>query len=325
MKNDWLADFQVAVAAGGYDWMQTHDGPILIERPSGGARPRTYRLFSQQPRLYEKFSQLDRTEQQILAFANEYGWLGAPVTGGFVDGRLATFDSWEPGGRYAHQRGEPLSSENWSDESLAVLGEHRLDDHHAWADHIYALAGFQRAARMRARGKTLWVGNELRLEMSLATRYWRLLDTKTGLPSRPRQMSAADKARREAMEGPFLADRVSLMLHQVLVLPRVVWDERRKRLRFVFMPVSLIGGLWLQAVLASSKLSLFDLRRCAGPGCTALIDVSDDPQSGKRAHTRCCSDTCRQRLSRHRRKRRCQRGLVRQPRNLEGGEAFHGL
>jgi transposase-like protein len=297
-KNDSLANFKWLVPARGYEWKETYDGLVLFARLTKVDRYRTYYPFVDNPELYLTFSELKRTPEAILEFANTYGWLGWPVTHSFRDGRLAPDDLDR--GRYAYSRGEIISSEAWSEDSLDFLRLHQWDDHHAWEDHVYAVAGFRRSVQKRLRGETLWDGDMLSLGMSLGTRHCRVIDH-SGRPSRP-QLTPKQKAEREAMEGAFIADRATAMLRQVLVFPRVEWLGSVQRLRVALEPVSLIGCLWLQTVMAVSMR--FEYRKCNGPGCAKEFEISRDLRTGRREQAQTCSDACRQRLYRYRRKAR---------------------
>ena len=287
--NDILATFKISVASQGYEWKHMADGPVLVERPPTGARPRTYRPFSQghEP-LFLKFSELKLAEDAILAFANQYGFLGAPVTQHFHRGRLSVTDLSTP-------RGELFHAKLVSDETRKTLKGYGLgrSRRHAWVDHIRSMAAILRAAERRRAGESLWEGPVLTLGLSKL----RVVPTNPARPMPPQPPSLEQRA----VEGPYVANRLSSVLGDVAV-PHVEWVPRGPddgRFRLLFRPTSLIGCLWLQAATALSEQKGF--RQCLGAGCAKVIELSLD-REGKRADAQFCSTACRSRDYRRRRK-----------------------
>ena len=287
--NDILATFKISVASQGYEWKHMADGPVLVERPPTGARPKTYRPFSQgHAPLFLQFSELKLTEDAILAFANQYGFLGAPVTQHFHGERLSVTNLSAP-------PGELFDAKLVSDQTRKTLAGYGLDRsrRHAWVDHIRWMAAIRRAVGRCSVGESLWEGPVLTLGISKV----RVVPTD---PARP-MPSGPPTTEQRAMEGPFIANRLSRVLSEVAV-PHVEWVPRGPddgRFRLLFRPTSLIGCLWLQAATTLSEQKGF--RQCLGAGCAKVIELSLD-REGKRADAQFCSTACRSRDYRRRRK-----------------------
>src|SRR4051812_22833300 len=83
VKHDLIEGFKAGVARNGYTWLDTSNGPVMVERPIQGCESRKVLPFAgvrgDSP-LYVKFAELPPTQDAVLAFANEYGFLGRPVT-----------------------------------------------------------------------------------------------------------------------------------------------------------------------------------------------------------------------------------------------------
>jgi len=294
--HDILARFQASVSKNGYEWVNTRDGPALMERSTRSSQQSSYYPFSDgYSALFMEFSNLELNQSAILAFANKYGLLGEPVTRHFDDKGLSLFQLLKVGELY--------DSELLSDASSKQAKEYGVHDLFGWADHIIAMGGLLKSVAKHKRGETLWKGPTLSLEM---TRYSpRVVSTATGLPA---SASGTPKRWMRLMEGPFLADRASKMLSTV-VKPRVVWVPGRGAVRPTFRleiePRSLIGCLWLQAVMYLAERKTF--RRCRVAQCGKLIEISTD-RSGRRTDTKFCSDLCRMREHRRRKSRISRQG-----------------
>lgn len=288
---DLLAAFKVSVAGQGYEWVSTLDGPVLMERGPTGAKQRTYSPFAQRHTpLFVTFGQLAPTQDAILAFANQYGLLGAPVTQGFEHGRLSV--------GLPAQQGELFDAESVSEESRDLLARYRHVGFvpHAWVDHIRAMAGITRAIQKHSEGVSLWDGGLLSLGIGYG-RHWRVVSPDPE-GAAARIETPRSKERKKAMEGPFIAYGFTAMLQKV-VTPRVDWIASTGRFRLALEPQSLIGCLWLQAAMALSERK--QLRRCIGPGCSQVIEISLDHPIGRRTDAQFCSDACRARDYRGRR------------------------
>ena len=287
--NDILASFETSVASQGYEWKHMADGPVLVERPPTRARRNTILPFSQgRGTLFRQFSELKQTKDAILEFVNQFGFLGAPVTQHFQDGRLSGRDISAP-------LGELFDAKLVSARTRKTLKGDGLGHlcRHAWVDHIKWMAAILRAADRCRAGKTLWQGPVMTLGLTKI----RVIPTNRArpIPSKP------PTPKQRALEGPYVANRLSKVLSDVAV-PHVEWDPRGQdggRFRLLFRPSSLIGCLWLQAATALSEQKAF--RPCHGPACDKTIELSLD-REGKRADAQFCSTTCRSRDYRRRRK-----------------------
>ena len=289
-QHDILAAFRTSVARQGYEWKHMADGPVLVERPSAGGSPITSRpLAVGHESLFLQFSRLKPTQDAILKFANAYGFLGTPVTQHFDDGHLSATYLSAP-------RGELFHAKSVSDRTRKTLRDSGLVHlrRHAWVDHIKGMAAILRAAKKCHAGETLWEGPMLTLGLNK----WRVVPSN---PARP-MPTRSPTPKQRAMEGLFVADRLSRVLGDVAV-PHVAWGRGPDggRLRLVLRPASLIGCLWLQAAMALSEQKRF--RECLGPGCANVIELSlDHRRGGRRTDTQFCSDACRSRDYRWRRK-----------------------
>ncbi len=167
---------------------------------------------------------------------------------------------------------------------------------HSWVDHIRMMKGVVRAVQKHAAGESLWDGNKLSLGIGDG-RDWRVVPTDpTRVPSKTE--TSASKRRKKAMQGTYIANRLSAIL-QMVVMPRVDWSPSARQFRLALQPQSLIGCLWLQAATALSERKEF--RRCIGPGCAHFIEISLQRPSGRRTDAEFCSDACRARDYRRRR------------------------
>ena len=94
---------------------------------------------------------------------------------------------------------------------------------------------------------------------------------------------------------------VSSKIEKALALtmaPRLVWSPDREDFRLRIAPRSLLGALWMQ--FAESLSSSVSLRRCKV--CSRLIQISK-VSPGAREDARLCSDKCRAKAYRERKKK----------------------
>jgi hypothetical protein len=295
---DLLENVEVSVSAAGHEWIDTFDGPVLIERRSCDRRK--YRPFSKEnAALFLRFAELEPTQPAILKFANEYGLLGGPLTHSVEDKRLSVVKAFLPNGEPAILRGELFDGELVSQQSQELFARFRLR-HFGWVDHIIAMAGLQRSLRKLADGESLWDESRHTLSLGMSRRLPTVVSPKTGLPAGPKKLSPVNRERMKLAERPMIAGAISQMLDD-LVITRFEYVMRSESYRLAFEPNSLIGSLWLQAAMALSHRK--DYRRCLRNGCSRLLEISRDTRSGKRSHALFCSNACRSRDSRERKRR----------------------
>jgi hypothetical protein len=295
-NKDLLAGCQLRVAAAGYTWVETKDGPVLVERQSRASR-RIYSPFSEgHAALFLTFSQLEPTPQAIVAFADEYGLLGQPVTQSVEHGRVSTARTFDKHGRDLLQRGELLDADLVSKRSQAMFRRYGVE-YSGWVDHITALSGILQSVRSDRKGESLWDASGYTLSLGMSRHRPQVLSTKTGLPPEPLPLNPAKEAGMKKMQRLFIADRLSAVLRK-FVVPRLEWRDSPQRFRLAFEPNSLLGCLWLQ--LAMAMCGSKEFRACAREGCSHLVELSTDPRTGRRADARFCSTACRTGAYRHR-------------------------
>jgi hypothetical protein len=265
-EEDALSSFEAPVAINGYEWRETVYGPALAPRPSEG-KPRIYRPFSKQyAALFQEFASLAFTQEAILLFANRYGLLGPPVTLAFHNGEYTPIG--DEGELFADGAVPPESD-------LRRFGIWTS----SWTTQIGRMAWVLSAAKNQAAGRSIWF-NEA--------------ETARGF----RDEDERGRRARVAADRTSLAEKLTLALGAV-VRPRV--EYRRGRFSLQIAPASLIGCLWLQAARALAQPKRF--RKCAGPDCKNVIELSLDPVTGARVDAQFCGNACKNRDYRRRQNR----------------------
>ncbi len=213
-----LEDFVWQRARGGYVWKETIGGLLLVAADGKDAVEEKYRLGDKSSTgLFMQFAELDQTPDAFLAFANQFGWLGYPVTVDYVElstkefmttSRLPTRFSEShnpPIAPFSFWKGKPPAKFSGRSRGPAIKGEFfSLDGDRAgesWIHHAKLIRGLIEARR-----------------------------TPPGKSAQSPLKFDADFAMRNA---------VCLTLD----------DQLEGRLSLV----SLVGALWLQAALAGGK------------------------------------------------------------------------
>lgn len=236
--------------------------------------------------LFRRFAELATDRGSILSFASQFGRLGGPLETGlpaegtfylgegrkrepiFLQARADRYDLWiqsiERMRRLVSLWEAAGSARDTVSQSLAHVFNWERPDRVVYVDPNHG-----RRRIIAAGGDPAEAVHPERLRLHLF---------KTG-----------------DLRGPALqevSEDVSSVLED-LVAPQLQWDDRGTRLRFVVVPNSLLGALWLQFAQAISADSRF--RQCEGPGCTNWIEIH--PSRNQR-NRKTCSNACRQRLSR---------------------------
>jgi hypothetical protein len=238
---------------------------------------------SLKPALFLSFAETWGMGEDMLAFANQYGTLGAStgrdIALGPLDGNV-----WVPG------RGEPL--DQWYGQTTEMQKA-------AWfwnCVQTHDLHSLSRCISWSQRGD------------AVSYRYWReRLGEWRGQVSKREPDSegtiASDYSRssllREFAVGDLLQpaltvvrDIISQHLH-VYVLPRIEWESSRNWLGMSFAPNGLLGLLWLQFATAVREQKKF--QKCAQ--CRDYFELSEHALKTKKQF---CSDACKNRAYRER-------------------------
>jgi len=231
---DPLARFEWEVASGGYRWINTEWGPALTPRLTQPGPARPYQPFNKRDAgLFLVFAELRKTDA-MLAFANQYGLLGAPLSRRRKSG---PFEIIELPKVYRSQRPH-------------------LDKQHSWTKQILLMRRFLACARLVHKPEdTVWT--ELKPQINHALR---------------------DSCAPVLDWNPDVADEF--------------------RFRLDWMPQSLLGALWLQAVGSVTRASRF--QQCVS--CGRIMEISVEKITGARADARLCSVACRSREYRKRKR-----------------------
>jgi hypothetical protein len=267
-KGDFLSGFQTEVPRGGFRWEQTNEGLILLEAHSRGAGTRKVHPFrGRRSSLFLEFAAVSPDPDGVLSFANEYGFLGFPVTLGWRDGVITP--------------------------SLRDPPCELFDEHQAPSDKMEELREF-RSMPPKVMG---WVQHLEGIRLAISSVARQKAGQVAGGPL-PQSLVDSDFL---AVQGAVLGHLFATVLG-IVIAPRFEWSRATNRFRLGFEPSSLVGALWLETATALTEQKRF--RRCKAQGCEKIIELSTDPRTGRRADARYCSDACRSRAYRRRRARK---------------------
>ena len=276
--------FTWIVATAGYRWLDTESAGLeakpgrwlTADQPAGGAR--VYRPLLEHSGLCRILADTEPTEVGVLAFADQFGLLGAgdamiqvqATPAGALVGTGETLAVWQ------RQIGRlRMVIELWE---AAVAGDvERLAQHILWAPDASWVAYDTHAASPPESGpRPLGWGRET---------IWRLqIDGPAG-----EALKVGDLVRPAFM---WVGQKVNEVLKEE-VSPQLRWNADRTALSLQLVPRSLAGALWLQLASAIERGVLF--RRCAE--CGTWFEVS--PGVG-RANKQFHSAACRTRAYRRR-------------------------
>lgn len=217
------------------------------------------------PSLFLDFVDSKPAEEGILAFANQYGWLGEET--------LLKEKSWSEPLTNSHTHGELLKV--WASERQAMreafvlygnLKDHPrlLKDYIFWRD--------KESVRYKTDKKSAWITTPKIYPE-------RLQYLKYGDCKKPAQYFIQDVINKH------LDGRVS---------PKLLWNDDRSELKSYLVPNSLIGCMWLQFFMAVDERKEF--KRCKVCGKWFEVHKSQRGQPRKT-----CSNACRMKLSRNKR------------------------
>jgi endogenous inhibitor of DNA gyrase (YacG/DUF329 family) len=244
--NVW-EDFTWETSVGGYHWEELPQGLALLRNVDGPTeRVVTYRPFSRaHATLFRTFAGLDLTPDAVLAFANQYGMLGAPVVRHLLNDYPPTVPGQMDGAHSVRRLAKGFPGR---------LGEifdlnKPTTDVWCWVEQIRRLSEFVRTSQV--------LRDEPRIAGSL------LISANMAL----------------AMTAP----------------PHLEWSDSERAFHLRLRPSSLIGALWLQAVVAVSE----DKRFPPCPICGTPLEISRS--GGARTDAVFCSNKCKSRDYRQRR------------------------
>jgi hypothetical protein len=275
-----LVLFDWWVWTGGYELWDVEGEPHICE--AGDGEHRRYSLDDYK-QLFRRFAEVSAAEleedghvaEAALAYAREYGLLG------FMPKATSPLPDDAPKNR----KFEPLRF--WASESRQVYLVLQL-----WATL---------RAKRRNRAAVLDAAHRL-----LRSPGWMPEETGRNLPPEgQRQLPFARMVEEFSEEKPevfakhVLAVRVGAKLRRLKVGTTVALDEDQGEIRFAIEPRSLLGAIWLH--LALGLKAGVEFRPCQV--CDRFIEIGLH-DTGHRADRVTCSDACRAKLFRERRKNR---------------------
>ena len=279
IKVDKLFEFACSVPEPGYRWitgemseLSPRRAPPGMDRflvinagPREGGYVRRYNPLVAEPALFLRFGELEPTEEAILSFANQFGWLR-----GTDQARLGT--------RASSQR-------------IGVSGD-GLD---LWRLHIHWMREVQDLWKLIRSRNTAELGRRIQWDSDLVR--YRSESRHLNLADRHSRSASVflDLWRQNEIVRPARRALQILINEQIsaCVQGRLIWGDDRQELEFHVVPDSLLGALWLQMARAVANVKQY--RDC--PICGRTIEISRDKvegeRTGKREDVQFCSNACR--------------------------------
>ena len=279
VHSDPLLRFEWPVYRGGYQWIESKWGLTLTPRDDQPGEPRRYRPFAKRHAgLFQAFAGLEPNRGAALRFANEFGMLGRPLSRPRDDLQVMTSPELEA---FAVRHGiDGMLGERY----VSVECFDRSPDAditHCWTGQIALMCGLLKLA-----------------DRDLPTR-GRYDDP--ALPSSsPDEFEGIARLRFDGT-GTVLTLQVNKALQETCGFGLDWSPDREKPFSLNLTPRSLLGVLWLQ--LARSLTAEKKWRECERIGCDRPIEISLDPTTGARTDAKFCSDACRARHYREKKKR----------------------
>jgi endogenous inhibitor of DNA gyrase (YacG/DUF329 family) len=146
-------DFVWRRAIGGYAWKDVGDGALLLVAADGrDAAEETYRLGAKSSTggLFIEFAELKQTPDAFLAFANQFGLLGHPVTVACTELRKGEFIFYRDHRKVVCKPGSGVfAAEFYSSQNDQVYGK----DHPgaSWLYHVKRIRWLIRARQTRTK------------------------------------------------------------------------------------------------------------------------------------------------------------------------------
>lgn len=279
---DPLLRFEWPVYRGGYQWIESKWGLALTPRDDQPREPRRYRPFAKRHTgLFQVFAALEPDQDAVLSFANEYGMLGRPLSRPRDDLQVTTSPELEA---FAVRHGiDGILGERY----LEVEGFDRspdVDINHCWTGQIALMSGL---LGLSERDMDPSKASTDDLERVLG-------------PLTVAQRGTIERLRYDGT-GTVLTMQVNRALGETCAYALEWSPDRQKPFRLDWTPRSLLGALWLQVAYSLTQEKTF--RVCARTGCDRPIEISRDPTTGARADAKFCSDACRSRHYRERKRR----------------------
>ena len=276
LHSDPLSRFEWAVAPGGYRWIESKWGVVLTPCDEEPGEPRRYRPFTKRHAgLFRTFAELEPTQDAVLSFANEFGMLGAPWSQPRDESRviLTAEDQAfaDRQGINVGERYEPIECFDRSPDG---------DNNHCWTMQIALMSSLIRLA-----------------DRDLPTR-GRYFDP--AFPTGSLNESEVVARLRFDGTGVTLKKQVNKALNETCGFELAWFPDREKPFSLNLTPHSLLGTLWLQ--MAYSLAGYKTWRECGRTGCDRFIEISREPTTGARSDARFCSDACRARHYRARKR-----------------------
>lgn len=265
-----LFDFTGQVAVNGYEVVEASAKrfvykrpPVLIAKP-----PATFRdiSFELPPKFFWELvlleSDLTNHPEQVVQFANRYGWLGLPRQEYFVRGQRVGVP------------GEAIAA--WEDQvkqmqfvfAMQMRPRELLEKHIRWSkDKVVCQTPFPGPDRTHVIASS---------------------------SVRPELLASLTPGDLERPAVVFVQQALDQRLQKLQVTPTAPWDAEEGRATLRFRPSRLIDALWFS--LSEAIASGLEFRKCQE--CGKWFELTG--HAGKRADRQFCSDSCR--VTAHRKK-----------------------
>jgi hypothetical protein len=292
---EWVEATQLQSTSSRVDDGANENAVYLVQRPAEGNSE-----YVPDPALFREFADVPSTREDILSFANKYGWLGPSelVVRRGVESTVYTMpkdvaEAMKSSGA-PRQRGRKLSRTR--NLYPVQLGE-RPDK---WFKEIAAMNRLLKildpprgsdSTKRRFQQRIRWTANQVIYEWR--TDEGEVIDVIASEEERPQQFALLQKANLREILRYYLARSINERLAAHRVKVQLFPDSPSERVGLRIVPETLIGFLWLQFAKAVEGGRSY--RRCED--CSKWFEFGGQ---SSRSDKRFCSDTCRVRNGRKR-------------------------